>query len=193
MLGALLALRPACAEVVLVLGDSLSAGYGIALEQGWVSLLEKRLGDGHQVVNASISGDTTAGGVQRIDKALARHRPHVVVLELGGNDGLRGLSLRDLAVNLTLMIERSQAAGARVMLVGNRIPPNLGPVYAKRYHELHFDLAKQHNVALVPFLPDGVATVAGLMQEDGIHPNADGQPKLLENVWRVLAPLMARP
>ena len=190
---AIQALRPLNAEVVLVLGDSLSAGYGIALKDGWVSLLAKRLGGAHEVVNASISGDTTAGGVQRIGPVLARHRPDVVIVELGGNDGLRGLSLGELERNLGLIVERSLAAGARVVLVGNHIPPNLGPVYAKRYHRLHFDVAKRYDLALVPFLLDGVATETDLMQGDGIHPKAEGQPRMLENVWRVLAPLLTNP
>jgi len=181
------------APSILVVGDSLSAGYGIELRDGWVTLLQQRLtrqGYPHTVVNASISGDTTAGGRARLPAALKRQRPQIVILELGGNDGLRGLPLRETRANLDAMIKAAHAAGARVLLVGIHLPPNYGPDYAGKFHAIYHDLARAHNTALLPFLLDGVALTPGLMQADGIHPRAAAQPRLLGNVWPVLEPLL---
>ena len=181
------------APAILVVGDSLSAGYGIELRDGWVTLLQQRLarqGYPHTVVNASISGDTTAGGRARLPDALKRHRPRIVILELGGNDGLRGLSLRATRANLDAMIMAAQSAGAQVLLVGIHLPPNYGPEYTGKFHAIYRELARTHNTALVPFLLEGVALTPGLMQPDGIHPRAAAQPRLLDNVWPYLEPLL---
>lgn len=176
-------------------GDSLSAGYGLEAEQGWVSLLKRRLaeeGYGQQVVNASVSGETTAGGLSRLPRALAQHHPDVLVLELGANDGLRGLPLATARGNLSAMIAAGQKARARVLLVGVQLPPNYGPAYTGGFKELFGQLARQTKSPLVPFLMEGVALKETLMQADGLHPNAAGQPLLLDNVWRELKPLLAR-
>jgi len=181
------------APVILVVGDSLSAGYGIELRDGWVTLLQQRLvklGYPHRVVNTSISGDTTAGGRARLPDALKRHRPQIVILELGGNDGLRGLSLRETRANLDAMIRAAQTAGAQTLLVGIHLPPNYGPEYTGKFHAIYHDLAHTRNTALVPFLLEGVALTPGLMQPDGIHPRAAAQPRLLDNVWLYLEPLL---
>jgi len=192
---ALLALDARSAPVpsVLVVGDSLSAGYGIELRDGWVALLQQRLtklGYPHAVVNASISGDTTAGGRARLPDALKRHRPRIVILELGGNDGLRGLSLRETRANLDAMIKDAKSASAQVLLIGIHLPPNYGPEYTGKFHAIYHELAHTQNIALVPFLLEGVALTPGLMQPDGIHPRAAAQPRLLDNVWPYLEPLL---
>lgn len=171
---------------VLVVGDSLSAGYGIDLEEGWVALLESKLAAHYadaRVINASISGDTTSGGRTRLKKALATHRPSLVIIELGGNDGLRGLSLRAMRRNLTDMVESSRAAGAEVALLGIRIPPNYGTRYADSFHTIYTDLASRYEAPMVDFFLEGVALNDDLMQADGIHPNAQAQPRLLDNAW----------
>lgn len=178
------------AATVLVLGDSLSAGYGFALERGWVHLLRKRLGAEHRVVNASASGDTTTGGLARLGALLEEHRPSIVIIELGGNDGLRGIPAAAIRTNLQAMVEAVQADGARPVLAGMRIHPNYGPRYTEAFHAAYADVAEATGAALVPFLLEGVATDPKLMQRDGIHPNAEAQEKLLENVWEVLAPLV---
>jgi acyl-CoA thioesterase-1 len=181
------------APSILIVGDSLSAGYGIELRDAWVTLLQQRLskqGYPHAVVNASISGDTTSGGRARLPAALKRHRPQIVILELGGNDGLRGLSLRATRANLEAMIKAAQSAGARVLLVGIHLPPNYGPEYAGKFHTIYHDLARTHNTALLPFLLEGVALTPGFMQPDGIHPRAAAQPRLLDNIWPYLEPLL---
>jgi len=183
----------AAEPVILVLGDSLSAGYGVALEKGWVRLLEGRLkarGRGYRVVNASISGDTTRGGLARIGDALDTYRPAIVVLELGGNDGLRGVPLAETRRNLEGIINVSQAAGARVLLVGIQLPPNYGPAYTERFKAIYPELAERHDVPLVPFLLEGVATVPALMQADGIHPREEAQGRLLDNIWPHLEPIL---
>lgn len=183
----------ASAPSILVVGDSLSAGYGIEMRNGWVTLLQQRLinqGYPHAVINASISGDTTAGGRARLPAALNRHRPQIVILELGGNDGLRGLSLRETRANLEAMIRAVQSAGAQVLLVGIHLPSNYGPEFTRKFHAIYSELARAHNTALVPFLLEGVALTPGLMQPDGIHPRADAQPRLLDNVWPYLEPLL---
>jgi acyl-CoA thioesterase-1 len=194
----MLAGAPARADgpVILVFGDSISAGFGLPhVEQGWVALLQARLkqqGYGYQVVNASVSGETTAGGLARLPRALAAHRPQVLVLELGGNDGLRALPAAQMRANLKGMIELGRGAGAAVLLLGMRIPPNYGPEYTVQFAQIYGDLARDEKVPLVPFLLDHVALDASLVQADQIHPNEQGQPKLLDNVWPALKPLLRR-
>jgi len=187
--------RSAEPPVILVLGDSLSAGFGLAPGQGWVSLLQQRLkkqGYGHRVVNASVSGETTDGGVARIDRALATHKPGIVILELGGNDGLRGLPLRQVRENFQFLIERAQAAGAKVVLVGMRMPPNYGAAYADAFHALYAELASRYGAPLVGFFLEGVALDEKLMQADGIHPTAAAQPRLLDNLWPALQQVLKK-
>lgn len=177
-----------------MLGDSLSAGYGLTPGQGWVSLLQQRLeqrGDAWRVVNASISGDTTAGGRSRLPAALERHQPDVLLLELGANDGLRGLSLTAMKSNLNAMIEQARAAGAHVLLIGMQMPPNYGPRYIQGFSAIYAELAAQHDVPLVPFLLERVALDAGLMLSDNLHPNAQAQPLLLDTVWSQLEPMLS--
>lgn len=191
--GAVVAVQAAPARTVLVLGDSLSAAHNIATEQGWVHLLEVRLGKmvpPWAVVNASISGETSLSGRNRLPALLATYRPSVVVIELGANDGLRGLPLNQLRDNLTAMISAAQATHAKVLLLGIELPVNYGPQYRDGLRAVYADLAKQKHVALLPFLLDGVALDPALMQADGLHPTAAGEPKVLENVWRVLQPLL---
>lgn len=183
------------APVILVVGDSLSAGYGMSVDATWVALLEKRLarqGYGYRVVNASVSGETTGGARVRLPRALQLHRPAIAILELGGNDGLRGLPLRQVRENFEAMIELCLAAEARVLLVGMRMPPNYGPGYANGFHALYAELAKQHSLSLVPFFLEGVAMDPNLIQEDGIHPTAQAQPVLLDTVWTTLQPLLEK-
>ncbi|MFO1371193.1 MAG: arylesterase [Candidatus Competibacteraceae bacterium] len=189
---------PARAEapVILVLGDSLSAGYGIPVEQSWVSLLQRRLterGFPQQVVNASISGDTSQGGLSRLPAALERYHPTLVILELGANDGLRGQPLMAMATNLARMIQLSQQAGARVMLTEMRIPPNYGLLYTQKFQATFGELAKRYDIPLIPFLLNGVAGQPALTQDDGLHPRAEAQPRILDNVWPVLEPLLRQP
>lgn len=178
---------------VLVLGDSLSEGHGVAVESSWVSLLQQRLEDDgypHKVVNAGISGDTTSGGLSRLPDALERHEPAIVVIALGGNDGLRGLSLAAMRENLAQMIRLSREAGARPVLAGVRLPPNYGPAYRERFRDVFAELADELDVPLVPKIMAGVAEDPALMLDDGIHPNARGHAKMLDNVWPVLRPLL---
>ena len=182
---------------MLVYGDSLSAGYGLAADQGWVTLLANRVqqaGYGFQVVNASVSGETTAGGLARLPHARAAHDPRIVVIELGANDGLRGLPLEATRSNLDAMISLAAQGRRRVLLLGMRMPPNYGERYTQGFSALFADLAHQHRTGFVPFLMTGVADQPRLMQADGLHPNALGQPILLDNVWPALEPLLrARP
>lgn len=188
--------RAATPRTIVVLGDSLSAGYGIKVNEGWVSLLAQRLaakGYGYKVVNASVSGETTQGGVSRLPRVLAIHKPEIVVIELGGNDGLRGLPLAASRENLQRAIKLARDARARVLLVGMMIPPNYGPRYAREFREMFASLARANAIPLVPFLLDEVALKAEYMQDDGIHANARGQPRMLENVWRRLEPLVVAP
>ncbi len=181
------------AETLLVVGDSLSAGYGLdRVEQGWVALLQQKLQPrGIEVVNASISGETTAGGLTRLDELLARTRPATVLIELGANDGLRGLTPGQMAANLTAMIDKTRAANARVLLLGMQIPPNYGKRYADLFQRTYAEVAEKTGVALAPFLLDGVGGHDALMQGDGLHPNAAAQPLLLAQVLKVLEPLLA--
>lgn len=193
-LGSLLLLsQGAAAGTVLIVGDSISAAFGLDTRQGWVNLLQKRIqeqGFDDKVVNASISGDTSAGGLARLPALLAEHKPELVVLELGGNDGLRGQLPAQLQQNLTSMVDQSQKAGAKVLLLGMRIPPNYGPRYTKAFEAAFVDLAKEKQLPFVPFFLEGVGGVPALMQADGIHPAAEAQNKLLENVWPTLKPLL---
>jgi acyl-CoA thioesterase-1 len=181
--------------VLLVLGDSLSAEYGLPRGAGWVRLLSDRLqqnGSDYTVANASISGETTSGGRTRLPSLLKQHRPRIVILQLGANDGLRGLPIPVMQENLAAMIKASQDSGASVVLVGIRIPPNYGRDYSERFFASFPALAKQHKVALAPFLLDGFADSLELFQPDRIHPTAQAQPKMLENVWPAVRPLLAR-
>ncbi|MGA4636802.1 arylesterase [Pseudomonas solani] len=197
LLGSCLALmvmaQEAAAGTVLVVGDSISAALGLETSQGWVSLLQKRLDDEgfeHRVVNASISGDTSAGGASRLPALLGEHKPELVIIELGGNDGLRGQPPAQLQQNLAGMVERSQQAGAKVLLLGMRLPPNYGKRYTDAFAQVYQDLASAQQVPLVPFFLEGVGGVEGMMQADGIHPAAGAQGKLLDNVWPTLKPLL---
>jgi acyl-CoA thioesterase I len=185
---------PAAAErSILIVGDSISSAYGISPARGWVALLGERLKRerlDYIVANASISGDTTAGGAARLPRALEQHQPAVVVLELGGNDGLRGLPLAEMKRNLSAMIQQSQKAGARVLLVGIQIPPNYGPDYTEKFDAVFRELAKQHKTALLPFLMEDFADKPELFQPDRIHPTEAAQPLMLERVWKALRPLL---
>jgi len=185
--------QAASAGTLLVVGDSISAGFGLDTGRGWVQLLAQRLteqGITQQVVNASISGDTTAGGLSRLPALLVQHQPSVVILELGGNDGLRGQSPLKMKQNLASMVDQSRAAGAQVLLLGMRVPPNLGPRYTASFAEAFGSLAEEKHLAYVPFLLEGVWDQAGLMQSDRLHPTEQAQPHLLENVWPALKPLL---
>ena len=182
-------------QTIVVVGDSLSSGYGIAAGQSWVAMLEDRLqaeGYGYQVVNASIAGDTSAGGLARLPRLLELHDPTLVVIELGGNDGLRGQPVAALRANLTKMIELSRASGAQVLLAGMQIPPNYGTTYTQALAAVYPELAEQFDAALIEFLLADVALQRELMQPDGIHPNAAGQEIVFANVWRVLGPMLTR-
>ncbi|MGA4445801.1 arylesterase [Ectopseudomonas chengduensis] len=183
----------AVAGTLLVVGDSISAAFGLDSRQGWVALLEKRLeeeGFEHTVVNASISGDTSAGGAARLSALLAEHKPELVIIELGGNDGLRGQPPAQLQQNLASMIDKSQSAGADVLLLGMRLPPNYGERYTTSFAQVFADLAEQKKVPLVPFFLEGVGGVPGMMQADGLHPTESAQTVLLDNVWPALKPLL---
>ncbi|NBF03810.1 arylesterase [Pseudomonas sp. Fl5BN2] len=183
----------AAAGTVLIVGDSISAAFGLDTRQGWVALLEKRLkeqGFNDQVVNASVSGDTSAGGQARLPALLAEHKPQVVILELGGNDGLRGQPPQQLQQNLASMIDSAQAGGAKVLLLGMQLPPNYGVRYTQAFAQVYGQLASDKKVALVPFFLDGIGGHPELMQADGLHPAAAAQGKLLENVWPTLKPLL---
>lgn len=173
-------------QTLLVLGDSLSAAHNIELEQGWVALLEQRLQQTQpdwQVINASISGETSSGGLTRLPELLQQHEPELVLLELGANDGLRALPTRQLQNNLEAMIKQIRATPAEVLLLGMQIPDNYGPVYQQRFAAVYADLAEQYKLVLVPFLLDGVANRPELMQADGLHPKASAQSKILDNIW----------
>jgi acyl-CoA thioesterase-1 len=199
-LAALVLLTVAClpaahgaGQTIVVVGDSLSSGYGIAADQSWVAMLEDRLqseGYGYQVVNASIAGDTTAGGLARLPRLLNLHSPELVVIELGGNDGLRGQPVTTLRANLEKMIELCEQAGADVVLAGIQIPPNYGRPYTEALAAVYPEVAAKHDAVLIEFLLEDVALNDDLMQPDGIHPNAAGQKIVFANVWRVLGPLL---
>ncbi len=195
MLGALASAASAAAGTVLVYGDSLSAAYGIGQKDGWVNLLGGRLQQrkpDYNVANASISGETTAGGAARIDAALARFKPDVLVLALGGNDGLRGLPVGEMKANLGRIVRAAQARGARVLVVGMRIPPNYGPKYTQAFFDSFAEVARETKAAYVPFLLEGVADRRDYFQPDQIHPTTEAQPLLLDSVWKGLEPLLRK-
>jgi acyl-CoA thioesterase I len=184
------------APTILVVGDSISAGYGLPPDTGWTTLLQNRLATEHyphRVVNASISGDTTAGGRAHLATLLAQQRPAITVIELGGNDGLRGGSLDAMLANLDAMVVTAQKAGSLVLLVGMQLPPNYGPAYVRRFSTIYAQVAAAHHTALVPFLFEGFATDDTMFQGDRVHPVVAAQPMLLNNVWRELKPLLGAP
>ncbi len=184
----------AAEPVILVLGDSLSAAYGMAQSEGWVDLLQQRLrqtGHPHRVANASISGETSDGALSRIENELARWRPNIVIIEVGANDGLRGLPLARLRDNLAALIEKSRRHGARVLLLGMRLPPNYGSAYSQAFSAVYQELAQRYQLSFLPFLLQGMASDLALFQDDGIHPTGRAQPLILNNVWAALTPLLA--
>ena len=184
------------APVILVFGDSISAGYGLErVDHGWVALLQTRLKEqeyGYQVINASVSGETTAGGLARLPRALSLHHPKIVILELGGNDGLRALPLPLMRANLAQMADLAAAQHARVLLLGMRMPPNYGRDFTEKFRTVYSDVARDKKLSLVAFLLNDIALTPALMQADGIHPNRLGQPILLDNVWPALKPLLQK-
>ncbi|WP_442962514.1 arylesterase [Pseudomonas sp.] len=180
---------PANAQNILVVGDSISAAFGLEIEQGWVYLLQERIrehGYPHTVINASVSGDTTAGGLARLPRLLEQHEPALVVIELGGNDGLRGMPPSNMQQNLSRKVELSTEAGADAMLLGMMIPPNYGLRYTEAFNQAFVNVAEQWSIPLLPFLLEGVGDVPALMQSDRIHPTAEAQPILLENAWPLI-------
>ncbi len=186
-------LGAAAAAKIVVVGDSLSSAYGIDKRLGWVALLQQRLQQrrlAYQVVNASITGDTTRGGLSRLPATLERERPQILIIELGGNDGLRGFAPAQTRDNLRAMIVQAREAGARVLLLGIRLPANYGKPYADKFHRIYRELAEEQQVALVPFFLEGVAETLEMMQPDGIHPGVEAQPRILDNVWNGLEPLL---
>ncbi|WP_205340577.1 arylesterase [Denitrificimonas caeni] len=181
------------AATVLVVGDSISAAFGLETQQGWVALLQQRLLEHNaefKVVNASISGETSAGGLSRFPDLLAQHQPQYVIIELGGNDGLRGLSLSHMAMNLSTMVQKAKQQNASVLLLGMRLPSNYGKRYTDAFYNVYQRIAEKEKVALVGFLLEGVGAVDGMMQADGVHPTQLAQPLLLENTWQELEPLL---
>ncbi len=181
--------------MILVMGDSLSAGYGIDQKVGWVNLLQQRLnhqGYDYNVVNASISGETTSSALSHLDNELHDHHPAVVIIELGANDGLRGLPMKDMERNLAHMIERCRATGAKILMIGTRLPPNYGPRYTARFQKAFRTLSKRYDTAFVPFLMAGFAENIQLFQSDGLHPVAKAQPAMLDNVWTALKGLLTK-
>jgi len=183
------------ADTVMVFGDSLSAAYNLSIEQGWVHLVERRIEESHlrwNVVNASVSGETTAGGLRRIGEDLRRHKPSIVVIELGANDALRGQPVIGMRKNLEEIVRLVRQARAEPVLVGMMIPPNYGIDYAAQFHRMYGSLAKKQDVPLVPFLLEGIADKPDLFQADGLHPTAAAEPRVADNVWRVLKPLLEK-
>lgn len=183
------------AATIMIYGDSLSAGYGLPRQAGWTNLLLQRLHDenfDYKVVNASISGETTLGGKNRIAEALSSHKPEIVIVALGANDGLRGQSLDAMRANLDAIIQTCVKRKVRVLLVGMRLPPNYGAAYTEKFHAIFRDLAQRRKLPLVPFLLDGFADNAALFQADGIHPAVQAQPLMLDNIWKILRPMLRR-
>ncbi|HHX06501.1 MAG TPA: arylesterase [Pseudomonas sp.] len=181
------------AATVLVVGDSISAAFGLETQEGWVTLLEERLREHNpefKVVNASISGETTGGGLARFPQLLSEHQPDYVIIELGGNDGLRGLSLTQMSSNLTRMVQQAKQQDAVVLLLGMRLPGNYGQRYTEAFYNVYQQIAEQENVAVVDFFLAGVGGEEGMMQADGVHPTQMAQPLLLDNAWQRLAPLL---
>lgn len=190
-----LSVTQAATNTILVLGDSLSAAYGLPVRAGWVALLEERLRAqkfNYRVVNASMSGETSAGGASRVGPLLEQYKPVVLILALGGNDGLRGLPVEQLRQNLERIIRAAKARKAQVVLVGMRMPPNYGTAYTRAFAAVYEDLARRHRTAYVPFLLEGFADRPEFFLPDGIHPTAAAQPRMLEHVWKALAPLLKR-
>ncbi len=185
----------AAAATILVFGDSLSAAYGIGAREGWPTLLEERLrqkdGD-YTVANASISGETSSGGATRIGEALARTRPSIVIVALGSNDGLRGLPISQMKANLTRIVRAAKSAGSKVLIVGNRMPPNYGPRYTREFEQAFAEVAREQKAALVPFMLEGIASTRDNFQADNLHPTAAAQPIILDTIWQGLAPLLPR-
>jgi acyl-CoA thioesterase-1 len=180
-------------ETILVLGDSLSGAYGINTDEGWVALLQQQIlgkGYSYRVINASISGDTTRNGLSRIDAALKAHKPSIVIVALGGNDGLRGLAFTEIESSLASIIKRCKKSDAQVLLSGIRLPTNYGPAYNERFAALYRGLSKRYDVPLVPKMLDQVADHRELLQPDGIHPKAEAQPQIMKNVWAGLKPML---
>ncbi len=195
ILSALVASPAFAKQKILVFGDSLSAAYGLDEKSGWVHLLQKRLTEIHpdyKVINASISGETTSGGANKIKQTLELHQPDIIIIELGGNDGLQGLSLESMRQNLTQIIDEAKRRQAKTLLVGMKIPPNYGIKYTKDFNETFKVLSQQFQTAFVPFLLEGIGGNPELMQQDGIHANASAQPMILENVWPSLEPLLVK-
>ncbi len=189
------ALAADAAQAILVFGDSLSAAYGIPKESGWVALLDQRLRQqwpGYRVINASISGETTSGGRYRIERELAEVRPAIVILELGANDGLRGLPLEAARANLDAIIAACRKHDARVLLIGMRLPPNYGAAYAAGFQDIYRQAAKRYETPLLPFLLEGFADRPELFQADGLHPTAAAQPPIMEMVWKRLQPMLVK-
>jgi len=183
------------AKSIVVLGDSISAGYGLEAGKGWVTLLQQKFNENdnsYTLFNESISGDTTAGGLARINKSLSRHKPDIVLLELGANDGLRGLSPKLMKSNLAEIVKRSQKSGAKVLLLSMRIPPNYGKRYVDMFYKVYPQLAKEMNIPYVPFILDEVALVKEMMQKDGLHPNAKAQPIIADKIWLYLQPILEK-
>lgn len=180
---------------ILIVGDSLSAAYGIPQQQGWAALLQKKLqlkSYRYDVVNASMSGETTSGGASRINTALQKIKPTIVVLELGANDGLRGLPVNEMITNLSNIIRQSKQSGAKVLLIGMQIPPNYGPKYSEAFSQSYQRLSHEHKIPLVPFMLKNIAVQPDLIQQDGLHPNALAQPMILENIWPQLKLLLKK-
>ncbi len=180
-------------QTLLIFGDSLSSAYNMPVEKGWVSLLQQSMDENNysiKVVNASISGETTSNGLLRLEKQLKKHQPDIVLIELGGNDGLRGFNINTTKNNLSKMVQMSQEHGSQVLLAGIKIPPNYGKTYTEKFTEIYSDLSEKHSVALIPFILEKVATKPNYMQADGIHPNASAQPLIMQTVWQYLEPLL---
>jgi acyl-CoA thioesterase-1 len=180
-------------SVILVLGDSLSAAYGIAIDQGWVAQLQQRLDTekrGYQVVNASITGETTHGGLTRLAPLLSEHQPAIVIVELGANDGLRGQPVDDIRENLRTIVAAAKHAGAKVLLVPMRLPPNFGPVYVRRFESTYAELSRSESIPVSTFILEGVADRPELIQEDHLHPRAEAQSRMLSNIWPGLEPML---
>lgn len=184
------AIMPPTKTTILVWGDSLSAAYGIPVEKGWVNLLQEKLGENFVVANASISGETTSGGLNRLGESLPAIKPHYVIIELGANDGLQGKSTKEMHDNLEQMIKLALDAPAKVILIGIHLPPNYGASYNEKFDQVYKDLAEKYQLTFIPFLLDGIATDFSLMHADGLHPTAEAQPKILENLWPVLEPVL---
>lgn len=187
-----LIIAPLQAKNIVILGDSLSAGYGIDAQKGWVNLLAtKLLNEGRfNVINISISGDTTSNGLAKLNPALQKYKPDVIIIELGANDGLRGLPISQIRNNFEIMLKESQKAGAKVLLLGIDLPPNYGPKYREQLKNLYVELAHSYKTALVPMFLEGVAGHDNLMQKDGLHPNEQAQQKILDNVWPILKEIL---